>query len=255
MKNLLAIAGLLSALGASGTSLAAGAACAWKEPADKPSLKVDEGVVMFKHKVDAAWFKCAKKAGGTATLQFLVGPEGKLVAKPEKKLTSSVIQEGAYNNDFCSDRPLPDRIQVTVVGTGAMEKLSFTSEVLPVHCARCQFVGYDNSLALHIKSFSTPQGMVTLEGTMDEKWLACAKEGSTLEARFYLGQSHEEVKRATQATFVLKGLEASQHFKKAFPEKQMCEGGATWIGVELFGTGEMADMSGRGRSISETRCK
>ena len=110
--------------------------------------------------------------------------------------------------------------------------------------------------AIHVKSRLTPAGYVTFDGGYGKAFRDCAAEDADarLQLRIYVGKSEAEARQRTDHTFVVDGLERAASFKKALAEKELCEGGMTWVGAEYFGTGEFAHINGSGRSAVELRC-
>jgi len=226
--------------------------CPWKEPSQPPTLK-DGDAMLLTAKWDRDWFRCAKKAGGTLTAQLLAGAPGKLALVKEEKVTGQNMT--VWLSRACEVEPKPTRKQVKLVGTGAMERLSWESPEAEVFCPRCQWAGDDNMLVVHTSGFTTEPGQVTFEGKLDEGWFACAKPGSTLEMRFFLAGSRAEVQAMTKPTFVVRGLEEKARFKKKFPKASLCAEKGAFLGYELFGTGEMARVNSTGRSFAADPCR
>lgn len=246
--NALAAAAALAVL----LAAAAPDECVWKEPKEPPAVKEGDSL-LFTAKWDRDWFKCAKKAGGTLTVQHLAGEPGKLAVLKEAKVNGANATE--WFGGACKQDPKPTAQQVKLVGTGPMERLSWQSSELEIFCPRCPWAGDDNMLVVHTAGFSTEPGQVTFEGKLDEGWVKCAREGSALEMRFFLGGSRAEVQAMEKPVFVVKGLEGQARFKKKFPRAQLCEGNPGWLGYELHGTGEMRRVNGAGRSFKEGPCR
>src|ERR1041384_763424 len=225
--------------------------CPWKEPLNPLHLKAEESTIRLQGAYDRAWFQCAKKAGGSITTELWLGHGGKLEKVREKAQGSSEPREAAHVNDLCDAKPKRDQAQVKIVGKGAMEKASWTSEIASVHCARCDFRGDDNMLVLHA---NTRGDEVVFEGTVDEEWQKCALAGSTLEGRFYTGNTRQEVEASGTPAFVLNGLEKDRHFKRGFSRKEICKGSPKYVAYDLVGTGEMAGLNNKGRGIDDPRC-
>ena len=244
---------LLAAAVLSSSVASAAPDCEWKEPKDPPTLKDEEGAPKFHERVDSSWFKCARKAGGSATFQWLDAKGQPVKGQKEKKISSASIDETLFQSSTCNATPKLEGAQAKIVGTGAMEKLSFTSELLKIHCARCQFAGDDNSMVMHMQGFLTTPGNATIQGNVNEEWWKCAKEGSTVEMRFFPAATRKEAQEATDPKFVVKGLEAAPKYKKAFPLSQLCAASPKFIGFELFATGEMVDLNGN-RAVMEAKC-
>jgi hypothetical protein len=223
--------------------------CAWKEPKSPPALEVDGTDVKFKISSDPNWFRCAKKAGGKLNLTFSIGEGGNLLPKEPKPLTSYSEVESA--GDLCAT-PGQKQVQASLKGTGPMERLDWSSAVVEVFCARCQWAGDDNMLVLHTRSL-TPPGTWTLEATFDPTWYACAKKGGALELRLFTADSSAEVKKLTAPTHVVKGLDGPK-VKKTFALTDPCKGKPKYVGYELGGTGEFQVLPAKGRAVQEAQC-
>lgn len=226
-------------------------ACPWIEGKEPPSFTAEDGRVSFRARYHPSWFRCAKKAGGTLVLRFFTGSEGKHKLLKTTPVRSYSVSEGIGHRQLCGQEPPENEAKVTLEGTGPMERLAFTSPVARVFCARCQWAGDDNMLAVTIGRRGKPKVI----GKVDPEWHECAKKGSTLEMLFFTGESREEVREAKEPSFVLRGFEKSNRWKKAFPRAKLCKNGGAYVGYEFRGTGEMTVMNGRnGRQIQELYC-
>lgn len=238
-------------------ALAVAAECTWVEPKSKPELTVGDGVASFEWPLDREWFACAKKAGGTMTVSYLLGGKtGSMLPLKEVKRTYPTGRESTWRSEFCAFKPLPHRVQVKVSGTGAFERLAHESEVKSIHCDRCELRTYEGHFAIHVKSRLTPAGYITADGAYDAAFRTCAAEDSDarLELRVYVGRTETEARERPDHTFAIAGIEQAAKFKKAFSHAELCAEGAEWIGIEYFGTGEFAQLNGTGRSAVPTRC-
>ena len=238
-------------------ALASAEECPWVEPKKGPALEVGDGFARFEWPLDRKWFGCAKKAGGKLTVTYLLGGKtGPMQTFKEFQRSSATAREGIYRNQFCKFEPLPHRVQVKVAGTGAFERLSFESEVKPIHCDRCEYRSYESMFAIHSRSALTPKGFVTLDGRYGDRFHACAVEDkeAKLELRVYVGKTATEARKRLDHTFVLTGIEKAPKFKKALSLAELCAEGAKWIGVEYFGTHEFAKLNGTGRHAREIHC-
>lgn len=227
--------------------------CAWVAPKQGPSLKPLKGVAMFTWRVDRTWFKCAKKAGGSLTLEYLMGAKGKLKVVKTQKIRGPNMHVGLFRSQYCKAKPRTEQVQVRLRGTGAMKRLSWTSGTVAVFCPRCPgFRSYMTRLGLgwnahpHEKNF-------TVNIAWDDKWARCARKGSKVELRFFVGDSRKEVKKATKPVFVLKKLERRAKQKKKFRKKLLCKYEKAFVGFEFHATGEMQRLSGA-RSIKQIAC-
>jgi hypothetical protein len=230
----------------------AAADCPWKEPKQPPKLEATVfGNVEFTISSDPNWFRCAKKAGGKLALTFSVGEAGNLTPMEPKPLTSYSERTGV--GDALCEKPGLKQVQATLKGTGPMEKLDWSSEIVEIYCEKCQWAGDDNMLVLHTKAL-TPAGTWTLEATFDPGWYACAKKtGGALELRLFTGETAADVKKMTAPTHVVKGLDGT-HVKKTFPLTDPCKGKPKYVGYELGGTGEFQVLPAKGRAIQESQC-
>ena len=226
-------------------------ACPWLEGEQPPSLTADDGRVSLRAQYHPAWFRCAKKAGGTLVLRVFTGSDGKHKLLRTKPVRSYSVSEGVGHRDLCGQDPPENEVKMTLHGTGAMERLSYKSDVVSIFCARCQWSGDDNMLAVMVGRRGKPR----VTGKVHPEWHTCARKGSTLEMVFFTGESRAEVREAKEPTFVLKGFEKSHKWKKSFSRGKLCKDGASWFGYEFRGTGEMRVMNGRnGRQVQELRC-
>jgi hypothetical protein len=225
-------------------------ACPWHDPAKPPELTQEGGRVAFRYRLDAEWFRCAKRAGGMLTLRVLTGRDGKMTLWQMREARSYSVTEGVGTNRLCDQDPAPTHVQVELAGTGAMAQVTYKSEPLEIFCARCPFRGADNMLALIPR-----RGKATLVGSMDPEWHRCARSGSTLVMQFFTGETAKEVREATAPVFSVKSLERSPRFKKTVSLRKLCKGKPRYVGYEYLGTGEMRAMNGQGRAIQGIRCK
>ena len=234
--------------------------CAWTEPKSPPVFEVKEGVATFSWAQDREWFRCARADGASKlTVTWLLGGRrGELEPAKTSEPRNASVRESIFRSWFCKQPRLPHRVQVKVEGTGAFARLAHETEVKPIHCDRCERRPYEESMAIHVGSAVTKKGHVTIEGGYDDAFRTCAmndpEDPASLELRVYVGRTEAEARRRTDHSFVVRGLEKSAKFREPLPLKELCAGGDTWVGVELFGTGELAQINGAGRSARELKC-
>lgn len=233
----------------------ASAECPWVAPKAPPAFEVHEGRANFKWTLDRDWYACAKAAGGTLSVEFLVGNEAAGMSSFQTKTPRhSSLQDGIYRNGFCEIKPLPDRVQVKVVGTRAFAAASWTSPVTKgIHCIRCDRKSWEESMAVFVKGAGTQPGMVTIDGSFGEQFGACARTDSQLELRVFLGRSKDEARTRPDPTFVIREMATKPRFKEVISRADICADQPEYIGVELFGDGEFAQLNGS-RSVVEAKC-
>ncbi len=225
--------------------------CPWIEGKIAPQLTADGGIVRFRASYHPSWFRCAKKAGGKLVMRVFTGSGGKHKLLRTREIRSYSLSDSVGHRDLCGQDPPENEVKVTLDGTGVMEKLTYKSDVVSIFCARCQWRGDDNMLAVMYGR----RGKIKMTGKVDPEWHSCAKEDSTLEMHFFTGESREDVKNAKEPTFVLKGFEKKNKWKRSFPRKKLCKEGVQYAGYEWKGTGEMSVMNDRnGRQIQELHC-
>ncbi|MBK7865497.1 MAG: hypothetical protein IPJ65_44240 [Archangiaceae bacterium] len=232
---------------------AAPAACTYKEP--KEPQKIEDNIlggVEFTLRADPEWFRCAKKSGGKLELTWSVGAGGNFETQPPKAITSYGTRESLQDDVICKT-PGAKQVQARLEGTGEMEKLAWSSTIVEKFCAKCQWSGDDNMLALHTGGNLSPKGSYTIDATFDPKWYECAKQGAELELRFFTGETAAEVKQATTPTHVVKGLTGPK-VKKSFSKAEICKSKPKYLGYEFGGTGELAVLPGKGRAVQEAKC-
>lgn len=232
------------------TADAVPADCVWKDGKQGPALTEDMGRVEVTYSYDPTWFRCAKKAEGKLELIFSVGEGGNLTPQPGKPMTTYSARESV--RDLCATPGLK-QVQAQLKGTGAMEKLEWSSGIVEVYCQKCQWAGDDNMLVLHTKAL-TPPGTYTIQATFDDKWYACAKDKAQIELRLFTGATREEVKNAKEPTHVVKGVDGPK-IKKSFSKAPICKGNPAFVGYEFGGTGEFRVLPAKGRAITESSCK
>lgn len=242
------------------SSTARAADCNWVEPKSPPSFEVKEGHAVFTWPLERGWYKCAKATEGSKlTVTWLLGGRrGELEPAKTIEPRHASVRESIFRSWFCKLPHLPHRVQVKVEGTGAFARLAHETEVKPIHCDRCVRRSYEESMAIHVDRLVTKKGYVTIEGGYDDAFRTCAlddpEDPATLELRVYVGRTEAEARRRTDHTFVVRGLEKGAKFREPLPLKELCAGGDSWIGVELFGTGELAQLNGAGRSARAMKC-
>lgn len=235
--------------------------CTWVEPKSPPSFEVKEGLATFAWPLDRSWFQCAKADNdATAKVTWLFGGRtGPLEPAKTVDLKRPAVRESIFRSWFCKQTRLPHRVQVKVEGSGAFARLAHETEVKPIHCDRCKRRSYEEAMAIHVERLVTKKGYITIEGAYDDAFRTCAlndpEDPASLELRVYVGRTQAEARKRTDHTFVVRGLEKSAKFREPLPLKELCAGGNTWVGVELFGTGELAQMNGRGRSAQAMKCQ
>lgn len=227
--------------------------CTWVEPREKAKITPADGVVVFEWKLNPTWFKCAKKAGGTLSLEFLTGSNKKLKADKIEKISGASIRKGLYRNKYCGRTPPAQQVQVRLTGTGPMQRLSWTSKIIDVYCPRCEHYSSDTGLGLVWNPHANSKTF-TINVFWVRKWYACAKKGSKAEVRIFLGDSKDEAMQATEPVHVVKGVEKKLSFKKEISKKMLCKHQKKFVAYELFATGEMQRVNGSGRSVKAIVC-
>jgi len=230
------------------SSAAAGADCTFTEYKKPPTVTPDDGVILFTQEVDRDWWKCAKKEGGKATLEVLVGDGKSMAVKKTEKVMGASFRVGAYRNLICDNKA--KKVQFRLTGFGSMEPLSHTSEVVDVSdfCPRCEYKDWDTSVGvMFIKEIDLVIGV-------NPEWFECAKEGSTWEIRFYTGASKEELKGQVEPAYVQSLMDKPKHIRETIPYSKVCKGEkpAFWA-YETVATGEMKRASSP-RAIKPARC-
>ena len=219
---------------------------AYKKP---PTVTPDEGAVFFTHEVDRDWWKCAKKEGGKATVEVLVGDGKEMSVKKTEKVSSASFRLGAWRNFICDNKAR--KLQFKITGFGSMEPLSHTSEVIDVSgfCPRCEYKDWDTSVGVMFIQ------QIELVMSVNPEWFESAKEGSTREVRCYTGDSTEALKGdAVEPAYVHSLMARPKHIRESIPYSKVCKGGkpAFWA-YETVATGEMKQASSP-RTISPARC-
>lgn len=244
-------------LGVVGFAIArpASAECVWVEPKAPPKLEVQEGYANFSWRLDREWYACAKAAGGELTAEFLLGDASvKMSSFQVKPVKNALLQQGIYRSGFCKHQPLPDRLQVKVVGTGAFAPATWTSPVTTgIHCDRCERQSWKESLAVFVTGALTRPGVMTIRGEVGEEFSACARTDSKLEIRVFLGRTAREASTRQDPTFVIRGIESKAKFQEVVSRAEICADRPEYLGVELFGDGEFARLNGS-RSVHAAKC-
>jgi len=227
--------------------------CEWKPPKEPPTFTLERWRgAELSFTSDAKWFQCAKKAGGTLSLQFTVSGENEQRALPPRLLTSYREREQLSLKEICEQGPGTKTVQATLVGKGQLARLDFTSQPAQHYCPRCELGTRLESLVLFTDPRVTP-GMYTFEAKVNESWHKCAREGSTLELWLYAVPTRLEAQELKEPTHKIVGLEGSPAIKKSFARAPLCQDGVQWIGYELRGTGEL-QLLNEGRGVVEARC-
>jgi hypothetical protein len=227
--------------------------CPWREGTQPPALRIERSRVELRAKYDPYWFRCAKRAGGKLVLRAFSGREGKLRLVRTREQRSYSVYEVLGHRDLCGQDPPEPQAQFVLSGQGAMERLSWKSEVAQVFCPRCQWAPGDHTLALRL-----PRGRrrpALLVGAVNAGWHRCAREGSTMSIAFFRGATRREALEAREPAFLVEGLQRRHKFKKKIPRKLLCQDDAEWIAFELVGTGEMQAANGLGRHVLRVRCR
>ena len=225
------------------------AECTWTDYKKQPAVTPDEGVIFFSHEVPREWWTCARKEGGKATVELLVGDGETMAVKKTSPVSSASLHVGAYRNFLCDNKA--KKLQFRVTGTGSMEPISHTSEVIEVDaemCPRCTYKDWETSVGvMFIKTIELVIGV-------DPEWFECAKAGSTWEIRFYTGATKAEVKAAKEPAYAHDLMGKPKHIREPIPYAKVCKGEkpAFW-GYQVVGTGELARVS-QPRVISAARC-
>lgn len=242
---------LLAALVAATLPLAgaARAECPWTGFKTAPSVTTDDGVIKFAYEVDRAFWSCARKEGGKATVEVLVGDGKTMTAKKKDGVSGASFSTGAWRNFLCDNKAA--KVQFRVSGTGAMEQLSHTSAVIdvdPEMCPRCTYKDWETAAGvMFIKEIELVIGV-------DPEWFDCAKAGSTWQVRFFTGASKEELKGEVEPVYVHDLKTKAKHIRETLPYAKVCKGQkpAFWA-WDVVATGEMKQVS-QPRSISPARC-
>jgi len=217
-----------------------------------PTVTVDEGVIWLTQEADAEWWRCARQAGGTLTVEYLVGDGAHREAKKTSKVSRAKLQIGAYRSFLCGSKGR--HLQFRLVGTGPMERLSADTEVVPIGtdmCPRCKYRSYDTIFGLMFLD------QIQANVQVNEEWFRCAKQGSAWELRFYPGGSRESVMAATEPAYVYDLMGKAKHGRALIPYAKVCQG-RNWeyVGVEAVATGEMKPASiGRQAYKVSGRCR
>lgn len=230
------------------------ALCPWVEPKTPPLLEVTAGRATLDWKLDRTWFECARKEGGEVTVEYLLGRGSELQSFQTETKRTSTIRSSIWRSNFCKLEQLPDRLQVKVSGTGAFSPVAWTSEVLEgIHCARCDFLNWEASLAIHTKGALTSPGFLTVRGSVGKSFSECARKDSKLAMRIFLGRTFEEAHSRPDPTFVIDGLETLDAFTEPLALSDLCADGPGYVGIELHGDGEFAAVNGN-RSVVAVEC-
>jgi hypothetical protein len=228
------------------------AGCVFKEPKEPPKLEATVfHVAELTITNDPEWFRCAKKAGGKLEAIFSLGEGGSLAPVEPKPLTSYGERVTLSHEVICA-KPGLKQVQVVLKGSGAMEKLDWSSNVVEIFCPACPWSGADNMLVM-ITGRPSPPGTWTLEATFDPTWYACAQKSGALELRLFTGDDEAELNKATRPTHVVSGLNGPK-VKKVFPDAAPCKGKPKFVAYELGGTGEFQVLPPKGRAIVDAHC-
>ncbi|MHB8876180.1 MAG: hypothetical protein ACYC8T_21020, partial [Myxococcaceae bacterium] len=147
-----------------------GGECEWKEMKKAPVFTEYMGSsVELIFQSDPKWWSCAKKSGGELLVEFNIGTGGELAPEPARKITTWRNRETLGSKEICRSGSGSKQVQAILVGKGPMERLSWTSTVIEVFCARCQWSGDDNMFVLHTSAL-TPPGTFTLDATLNPTW-------------------------------------------------------------------------------------
>ncbi|HYH97346.1 hypothetical protein [Hyalangium sp.] len=228
--------------------------CEWKAPQKPPIFTLERwGGARFSFTADPRWFQCAKKAGGTLSLQFTVSGENEQRSLPPRSMTSYSDAAGLSFKEICEQGPGDKTVQATLVGKGQLARLDFTSQQAHYYCSRCDEGRRLETFVLFTDPQLTPTGMYTFQAKVDEAWHKCAREGSTLELWLYAAPTRLEAQEMKEPTHKVAGLESSPTIKKSFARAPICQDGVQWLGYELRGTGEL-QLLYEGRAVGEARC-
>lgn len=108
-------------------------------------------------------------------------------------------------------------------------------------------------MAVFVKGALTRPGLVTIKGGFGEKFGACARTDSRLELRVFLGRTQDEARTRPDPTFIIPDMGGKSRFEEVVSHADICADGPGYIGVELFGDGEFAQLNGT-RSVVEAKC-
>lgn len=228
--------------------------CPWTQPATSPTLEIVDGVARFSWPLDVDWFECARKLKGEMNVTFVTKSiRGEDV--PARRLTRTNAQaaESVPVEALCAV-DVTTRVRVQVVGTGPMDRLLFETPLVTLPCFACPTPSAER-LDLSMADPDSPSGFVTASGRFDEGFRSCATKtkDSILSLRVYIGQSQLEAQERRDHSFILRGLEKSSAFRKAFAPTNLCLEGK-WIGVEYFGEGEFRQLNGSRRQTLRLEC-
>jgi hypothetical protein len=226
--------------------------CPWLDGKEPPTLEVRDGRVSFRAKYHPAWFRCAKKAGGTLVVRVFTGSGGKLKLLRARPARSYSVWADVGHRDLCGQDPPENQARIELEGTGAMGRLSYKSDLAEVFCPRCTWRRSEATFALIPKR----RGGATLRARLPSEWHSCAREaGGTLTLLFFTGETREEVRSAVEPTFVIRGLERSHKIKKKISRRRLCRGSPAYLAYEFRGTGEMqVAAKSFGRGVTQLRC-
>jgi hypothetical protein len=228
----------------------AGGDCPWRELESPPTVTVDEGVIWLTETADREWFICAKKAGGKLSVEYRLSRGGTLETQKVEEASSAQVRAGAYRNFLCEHQARLLRFRL--VGTGPLERLSYTSEVIPVTgdmCPRCNERDTESVFAVKLAA------QIEVTATVNEAFYQCAKSGAFWDLRFYAGESRDEILRATKPVYVHNLLTKAKHVKERILYSKICKGRkATWIGYEVVASGEMRRLS-QSRELAPLKCR
>ena len=228
---------------------AARAECPWTGFKSAPAVAVDEGVIRFGYEADRAWWSCARKEGGKATVEVLVGDGKTMTSKKTDGVSGASFKTGAWRNFLCDNHAA--KVQFRLSGTGPMEALNHTSAVIDVDagmCPRCTYKDWETSAGvMFIKEIELVLGV-------DTEWFECAKAGSTWQIRFFTGATKEELKGEAAPAYVHDLMTKAKHVREAVPYAKVCKGQkpAFWA-WDVVATGEMKQVS-QPRTIAQARC-
>ena len=238
--------------------------CVWKAPKPVKTESKAGGFFHFERPIDAAWYSCVRRADhtGTLTVRTFLHDGAKKHLLSTQRAWNQNASFSLQSNDVCGKRPAKgprnmaaphtDAVSVELIGSGNLKPLSGTFGPFAVQCPRCRQPSSDSmSMAVRNAHGRFTRGAKTLltEVWFDKDWHRCAREGSTLELRFFAADSDREVEKATEPVLVIPGFEKSHHARVKFPKKKLCR--ARRVGYEFVGTGEMKMAQSEGMQVLE----
>ena len=140
-------------------------------------------------------------------------------------------------------------IAAQVIGDDELSPLSTTLQNIEVLCPTCPMAPKGD----------TRVSSAVLHSKVDRAWYECARYGSTLELRLFVGRSYDEIDKMLKPKFTLKNLEKNFTLEKdkaslniSLPKEQMCQIGR-YVSYEFTGKGQLKTLLSR-REKFELAC-